>query len=373
MPSGTYKCYVFQTTQGPRHLYTFDGERVHSADIPLRVFNSLRCKVKAQTTAQPGRKVIKVSEQVPGLSPSPLRSSRYNKSKQCLASRSDTKPLMTVNEQGKCYITDKELNQYIKFISSGKLNVRPPQFVNDILTRIASPCDKIARFMPGACIKGWRVIRKLGQGAFGAVFMAERAGELAALKIVVDSPNNNTFVPIEQEVRMQQAFADAGLAPRIFCHAKTRIGANTVHMILMEPVDFTLNALLCRDVVTRETLKEIGMSLFRVLLKMRKLNVTHGDMHTENIAFRQQPDGTYKMLLIDFGQSSLRVNKPVVDAEQLLSDLVELEEASPKVIRYITRVLTFFLQRVAGEQRALKGTREEFFKRHRSYEPYMGI
>ena len=205
------------------------------------------------------------------------------------------------------------------------------------------------------------------------MFLAEKDGEYGALKIIVDSPKNANFVPIEHEVRMQQTFAKAGLAPQIYCHAKTRAGENTVHMILMEPVDFTLNALLCRDVVTHETLKEVGMSLFKLLVKMKQMNVTHGDMHTENIAFRQQPDGTYKMLLIDFGQSSLRVNRPLVDAEQLLSDLVELEEASPKLIRYITRVLTFFLQRFAGESGALKGTRDEFFKRHRSYEPYMGI
>ena len=96
-------------------------------------------------------------------------------------------------------------------------------------------------------------------------------------------------------------------------------------------------------------------------------------MHTENIAFRVQPDGTYKMLLIDFGQSSLRVHRPLVDAEQLLSDLIELEQASPKITRYISRVLTYYLQKVAGEMRPLKGTRNAFFQRHRSYEPYMGI
>lgn len=355
-------------------MYTRNGERVHSSDIPLHVYNSLRCKARnkvsrAKRTQQVVPKVIKVSKHVPHFySPSHMRSSKYAKSKFCLETRSDKKPLITPTLPGQCYITHPELYEFIKFIKVGKRHD-----INKALHTIMTPCDEIVNYMPGACVKGWNVVRKLGQGVSGAVFLAEKDGMQAALKIVVDSPDSANFVTVEAEVRMQQKFADAGLAPKIYCHGKTQVGQTTVHVILMEPVDFTLNAFMCRDVVTREALKEIAMSLFRMLLKMRKLGVTHGDMHTENVAFRVQPDGTYKMLLIDFGQSSLRVHRPLVDAEQLYSDLVENEEASPEITRYIKRVLTFYLQKVAGELRPLKGRRAEFFKRHRSYEPFMGF
>lgn len=388
--TGIFKCYIVQTSQGPRRLFTRNGERVHSVDIPQRVYDKLKCRAReelaaAAKTTKPRPKVIKVSTTIPGFySPSALRSSAYQKSRHCLQSKADKKPLMTPIVPGKCYISSEEVLQFMEFIkhdkliasylkSPGRASEQAKRYVNTILRRIVNNCDEMVNYMPRGCIKGWSVIKKLGQGAFGAVFLAEKEGKLAALKVIIDSGDNSNFVPIEDEVRMQRVFASSGLAPQIYCHAKTSVGKTTIHTILMEPIDFTLNAFMCREVVTHDTLKAIAMSIFKALLKMNRLNVTHGDMHTENIAFRVQPDGTYKMLLIDFGQSSLRVHKPLVDAEQLLSDLVELEQASPKVTRYISRVLSYYLQKVAGETRALKGTRNAFFERHRSYEPYMGV
>lgn len=388
--TGTFNCYIVQTTQGPRRMFTRNGVRINSEDIPQRIYNKLRCRAREQLAAaakstKPAPKIIKVSAEIPGFySPSALRSTRYQKSRHCLQSKADSKPLITPIVRGKCYITPEELLQFMEFINhdamlstylkaSGRAPEHVKRYVNNILRRITSTCDEIANYMPKGCIQNWTIIKKLGQGAFGAVFLAEKDGQTAALKIIIDSPDNSNFVPIEDEVRMQRAFAAAGLAPRLYCHAKTNVGRSTIHMILMEPVDFTLNAFMCRDVVNHDSLKAIAMSIFKTLLKMKRLNVTHGDMHTENIAFRVQPDGTYKMLLIDFGQSSLRVHRPLVDAEQLLSDLIELEQASPKITRYISRVLTYYLQKVAGEMRPLKGTRNAFFQRHRSYEPYMGI
>jgi tRNA A-37 threonylcarbamoyl transferase component Bud32 len=216
-------------------------------------------------------------------------------------------------------------------------------------------------------------MRKLGQGAFGAVFLVEKDGQKAAVKIGIADPDGE-FVTIDDEVKMQEKFHSKGLAPAVLCHSVLHMYGHTVHSILMDTVDFTLNNLLCKVGIEPRKLRPVVVALMGAMLKMREEGFTHGDMHSQNIGFKKQPNGTYKLQFIDFGQSSIHTHDPVVDVEQLVSELFEIEKAPQAP--YFAKMLQWFITHGVKQYAdyMVRGTRGAFEKHHeRHYEPHIGL
>ena len=135
----------------------------------------------------------------------------------------------------------------------------------------------------------------------------------------------------------------------------------------MDRVDYTLQQALCLVGDDVKTIAEIGSDIAVLMRRKDAMDITHGDMHTGNIAFSISDSGKYDITLIDFGQSSTITSNPVVDAEQLVSGLMDVwkYKYSKLIVEPIQEVLDSIAD-VNGYQ--LKGTREAFIYEHDEYQ-----
>jgi hypothetical protein len=239
-------------------------------------------------------------------------------------------------------------------------------------------CDKIMSYLPSAAFQGWKIVKMLGGGAFGKVFLAvNRAGEKRAIKFQLEDPR--AFLTAREEVGLHRWFAKRGLAPAVYAYEVFAgpVRNMNIHVIMMEPVDFILEDILCHPQAPTfftNWLEPVGDQLVYLFEQMRKVNATHGDFHTGNIGFKFNPEtNKVKLLLIDFGQSSTQVNNPYVDAEQLLRTMRLFTRADTRISDYIQARLEAAIQRLTGRKYRIRGTESSFGNAHDQYQRDMGL
>ena len=150
-----------------------------------------------------------------------------------------------------------------------------------------------------------------------------------AMKITkFDNRRRDTPYNFFNEVKMQNKFYMEGLAPKILfsdMYEKDRC-TNSVGVIVMEPISDTYSTVIRRsDRVLRDpgssrsnidtaksTRKRHAANIGKMVSDMKRLGLTHGDMHSQNIAFMSTPSGS-RMVLIDFGRSTDFYPNPVLD------------------------------------------------------------
>lgn len=357
-----FGCFLVPTARGTKRQFTADGKAISSEEVPPEVYRKLKCKAQAVKDLS-RRRILSVSV-------------TNQTGEDCRNVKGKKEPLIAAYDPG-CRISKKEYLEFYKFLSGDVLLENRLQYdtVDRVYadyssTSLGDVCANLLNEVGNPCLQGWTFEKKLGQGAFGAVFRVRRGSERAAVKFMI--PSDRYFTSVENEVQMQKLFASYGLGPQILCYTKVYVHSNELHVILMEPIDFTLFKLVCQHKVSTRTIEKIGDAIESIMVKLNKLGFTHGDMHSKNLGFVRQPDGRMKMMFIDFGQSSTQTNNPVVDAEQLLSELKEIQRASPRIVSHIESVLNGVVHRINPAYGRLKGTRQAFKKAHRAYEPYIG-
>jgi hypothetical protein len=190
-----------------------------------------------------------------------------------------------------------------------------------------TPCRAFKRYLPKSkMLRGWEALSVIGRGKFGVVFLMQRGKTQRVLKIVQDK--KTSFNSPKVEVQIQTVAAAAGIAPKIRGQIERYIGTDGLHRIMFftDSLDITLSSYLrCieltlgNDLNAKQRLWElIVVALFALMTKMKKLNMTHSDMHTENVMLGFESADKLKIQLIDFGQSSLKECHPSVDVSQLL-------------------------------------------------------
>lgn len=153
---------------------------------------------------------------------------------------------------------------------------------------------------------GYHYNRELGAGSFGVAYqICHSKLRCMALKIVELNQETNEE-DAQEELELQQVFAEEDLAPVILGDSQTWTFHNKKYFAFkMARIDGTLESLLKRGNLNKESLDDIFTSLFSLLGWLAIGNKTHGDFHTGNIAFRYVLDDngylTLEMLLIDFG------------------------------------------------------------------------
>lgn len=331
----------------------------------MDVYRSLKCKAKSkqESMSRSAKRLLSVSMG------DDIKSD-------CRNAKGKREPLFSQDDPG-CHISKDDFLQFYLFLTDDVLLKNRLAYDSvdrvyaDYSSRsIGGVCENLLQATRNPCLQGWEFVKKLGQGSFGAVFLVKRGAERAAVKFMVHSPR--FFTSIEQEVEMQRLFASYGLAPKIICYNKMYAYNKDLHVVLMEPIDFTLFTLACHYKMSDRTLTKVGDAIMASMMKLNKLGFTHGDMHSKNIGFVRQPDGKVKLMFIDFGQSSTMINDPVVDAEQLLSELKEIQFAKPRLLNHIESVLNRVVQRIKPSYGKLKGTRRAFKKAHQEYDKYIG-
>lgn len=147
----------------------------------------------------------------------------------------------------------------------------------------------------------YRVCERLGAGAMGVVYEAERPdGTLVAVKVM--DPTHR-----DDEYRARK-FRDEGIAGRIVCHpgvvAVLECGQTPdgIPYIVMERVrGENLGALIRRGELGMSDAIDLACQLLRALHAMHEVGIVHGDVKSENILVEVRPDHGLSLKLVDLG------------------------------------------------------------------------
>lgn len=189
-------------------------------------------------------------------------------------------------------------------------------------------CSRVSEILHqfGAIPPDMSVYAVLGQGEYGTVLGVCESGSTRstkmALKITTDSKH------ARWEIEMQHKFHAIGLAPPV--HNVTHFGGNT--FILMGHIDMTLEEYLLnnKNTISTRELERIFDEIEDAVDTMYEYNISHGDMHTENMAVILDDSGSYTgITLIDFGFSSLRDGTNIITKElQVFREYLQLLRSS---------------------------------------------
>lgn len=403
-----YECFLVRTAAGMRKQFFKNGKAVRSKHVPQTVKSQLKCT---------GGHVIKYGALE-------LAGGYTRAMNQRMCPSGGVKPLdrpkLSVNN---CYISQQDYLDFLKLVMEDQYKRQYPnaafapytlqQYVakveKQVLAQHIPPklqtnvCTKLTAFMPQASdtlpAQGnfrehmpafahipsetktrpyWQIVKKLGQGAYGIVYLVSNsAGANFALKVHIENPTTRrtSFMTLNEEVLMHRFFERLNLAPRIFGESSLKLddgGNTTVKVFVMEPVDFTLQDLICNPaMLPGNWAPAVAEQLKQMLLKLNKYGITHGDFHAGNIGFDYDPaQKKMKMILLDFGQASNSKNYPTVDAIQLLSSIKHVWNASGDIVRVIENKVREALKSINNNKPWNYGpdTRDNFIQMHRTYE-----
>ncbi|CAM9106737.1 unnamed protein product [Ectocarpus sp. 12 AP-2014] len=202
-------------------------------------------------------------------------------------------------------------------------NISPLQVVNT-LKRMGAPTSKIAsvrtrsdmcrnitQALDHKCLKTWKFKAFLGSGAHGSTFsIKNKSGVVRAAKIVGVDPR--------PEIRAQRKMASIGVAPKVYDSCKLARG---VWVLTMEQVDGSVQDLVGgHKSLSKKKLSNLFQEIVKTVEAMEEAGVSHGDLSLDNIGYVTRPDGSFRVILIDFGWSGRLV--PMFDMTSLAQSLL---------------------------------------------------
>jgi predicted Ser/Thr protein kinase len=169
---------------------------------------------------------------------------------------------------------------------------------NPIAERVADFFEEDSRFEPGSVIGAYTIVRELGRGGMGRVYLAtdSRLKRTVALKALLPSLTRD---PAQRERLRREAQAAAGLTHPGICTIYALEEVNDEVFIVAEYVD---GHSLRQEIAARRrppvaTLVESGRELIEALASAHAKGITHRDLKPENVM--RTNEGRLKIL--DFG------------------------------------------------------------------------
>ena len=175
--------------------------------------------------------------------------------------------------------------------------------------------------------------KQIGKGAFGVVFRARsqvNKYDTAIVKVVSTQEKGFDF-RLYLEFLFQRLFAHYGLAmPSTIVTlngTKKRISGQFTYtdkgkqyvVILMTSIISTITEKI-NQLYTKQQLNDLTAAVLSLIVKISKHNLTHGDLHDENVAIIAE-GAEYLPVAIDFGWSMYGVAVPRVDLIQFIRGL----------------------------------------------------
>ena len=157
-------------------------------------------------------------------------------------------------------------------------------------------------FRPGQNVLGYEVVRKLGEGAFGAVYLGRAPnGVQVALKTMVASAleHGSRFRREAEALRRVRSENVARLADY---SESTELG----RVLVMEYIPGELlSSALALSAFSLPECVELGLGLARGLADMHAQGVVHRDIKPSNIMLRPTPEGGQMPVIFDLGLARL--------------------------------------------------------------------
>lgn len=205
---------------------------------------------------------------------------------------------------GVCNISPLQVTNTLKMMGA------PSNKIASVKTR-SDMCRNITQALGLKCLKNWKFKAFLGSGAHGSAFSIEnKNGVVRAAKIVSVDPG--------PEVKAQKKMASIGVGPRVYDSCKLTKG---VWVLVMEQVDGSVEDLVGgQKSLSKTKLRNLFQEIVKTVEAMEAANVSHGDLSLANIGYVARPDGTLRIVLIDFGWSGQHV--PMFDMTSLAQALL---------------------------------------------------
>lgn len=375
---GVYECFRLQTIRGPRRQYFKNHKPVDSKHVPHNAKMHMKQHMRQQLEGG-------------------IQYATYSKPRNyavCQGTSLHPRSSFSVHE---CLLTEQDYKDFLHFLVKDRVRQEfghgnrfaEQQYINSMDKQLTArmppqlqvtPCTKITAFMPELMEKKlpqqgnytfmpdfakmpsatktkpyWQVVKKLGSGLEGIVYVVVNSkGKNYAVKFQLVTPGKARWMTVENEVNLQNFFANLNLAPRVIGFNSVQLhdpGKTEVKIIVMETIDFTLDDLLCNPNAFPPTwVNHVAEQVKQLLLMLHKYGITHGDMHSGNIGFVYDPDTKQlKLRLIDFGQSSNQKPNAQVDALQLLHSI------SPDYLHVPPSILNVFRTKMLEAVREIYG------------------
>lgn len=169
----------------------------------------------------------------------------------------------------------------------------------DRLVPISASLDESARVArPGARLGGYELIREIGKGGMGAVFLAERAGEglrhRVAIKVIRGFPTSDVLERLRRERDLLASLRHPNIA-RFFDGGTTSEGQPYLVMEHVEGV--VLNTWLAQRQPSVATRLRLFQALCSAVQHAHRQLIIHRDIKPANVLVRDDGDP----VLLDFG------------------------------------------------------------------------
>lgn len=167
---------------------------------------------------------------------------------------------------------------------------------------------------PGMRVGPWRVLGRLGQGAFGAVFQVEHGGRLHALKFALRGPGSEDLDRTDARAIRELACLLHAVHPhvvRVWAHGRWPDARTGFHYVVLDYVEgATLAAWVKREAPSARRVARLFSRLARTLGELHARNVFHRDLKPSNILVRAVDDAP---VLVDFGSANHAESLPLTE------------------------------------------------------------
>lgn len=244
-----------------------------------------------------------------------------------------------------CNLSQQETREFMAYYGFNDIGT------GDLATRSNpnAPCERLTALFPAKCMRDRVLVKKLGSGSFGHVYeFMDSQGNRGAVKFIA----SDNIKAVQAEVAMHKKLARIGVAPG-FIGACYTVGINTlsrqavadmrrrlghhdprdgrtiggaalrqararyVNIIFMEKIDHTVEATL-RHKQPRAVMMKIIVAILAIIDKLKRANMTHGDLHFENMAWMTVPGGKSELRFIDTGFTADGEHYPELDFYQMV-------------------------------------------------------
>jgi serine/threonine protein kinase len=167
---------------------------------------------------------------------------------------------------------------------------------------------------PGQMVDGWRIVRKIGSGAYAVVYEVEKDGERCALKVACQVDMRGD--PKQTDARAKREAVCLGKLehPHIIrMWAQGRLGGarSGFHYMILDLVEgYTLGEWVRRTYPTVHEAVVVFLKLFDALEHMHARGVFHRDLSLRNIMVTKEG----KPVIIDFGAADYADAAELTDA-----------------------------------------------------------
>ncbi|QSQ11987.1 serine/threonine-protein kinase [Myxococcus landrumensis] len=167
---------------------------------------------------------------------------------------------------------------------------------------------------PGMKVGPWRVMARLGQGAFGAVFQVENGGRLHALKFALRGPGSDDLDRTDARAVRELACLLHAVHPhvvRVWAHGRWPDARTGYHYVVLDYVEgATLSNWVKREAPSARRVARMFSQLAWTLGELHSRNVFHRDLKPTNILVRAADDSP---ILVDFGSANHAESQPLTE------------------------------------------------------------